>query len=564
MDYIVELLRANPIIPIFLTLGIGFWIGRLKYKSFSLGVVASTLLVGVVIGQLDIKIPPLVKTIFFILFLFSIGYSVGPQFFRALRGHGLKQICFGVMEALICAATVICAAKIMGYGTGEALGLYAGAETASASLGIISETVKGLDMGDAQKENITNMMAVCYAVTYIFGTIGSAWFLSNVGPALLGGLKKVKSECQEIEAHQGATAKSDPGMETANPAVRVRAFVAECDFFEKARTVKEVEDFYKLRKLRIFILRTRVNGKIEERGSRRRIHRGDELVLTGRAEAIIAAGNKLGKEVHDEELLNFHTETVPVTIANKDVSDHNIEELRKQDFMHGVIIRGLKRNSMELPVAPSTVLHTGDVIEIMGLSSDVNSAAAEIGYSEHISNATDMVLVGLGIAIGCFVGVFSWKIGGIPVSLSTSGGALFAGLFLGWLRNKRPTFGYIPSPVIWFLDNIGLNMFVAVVGLSAGSTFLTGLKSVGVMLFVVGIISTLLPLVICILLGKKVFKFSGPETLGCVAGARCGVASIGAIQDTLESTVPAVGYTVTYAVANFVLVFCSLFVLFLV
>ncbi len=564
MDYIVELLRANPIIPIFLTLGIGFWVGRLKYKSFSLGVVASTLLVGVIIGQLNISIPPLVKTIFFTLFLFSIGYSVGPQFFRALRGHGLKQICFGVLEALICAATVICAAKIMGYDTGEALGLFAGAETASASLGVISETVKGLDIAASQKDAITTMMPVCYAVTYIFGTIGSAWILSNVGPMLLGGLKKVKAECEEIEAQQGITAQPAPGMETANPAVRVRAFVAECDFFDKPRTISEVEEYYKLRKLRLFILRIRVNGKIEERGSRRRIRRGDELVLSGRSETIIEAGNKLGKEVHDEELLDFHTETLPVTIANKDVADHSIGDLRKKEFMHGVIIRSLSRNNMQLPVASSTVLHTGDVLELIGLSYDVNSAAAEIGFSEHVSNATDMVLVGLGIAIGCFIGVFSWKIGGIPVSLSTSGGALFAGLFLGWFRNKRPTFGYIPSPVIWFLDNIGLNMFIAVVGLSAGPSFLTGLKSVGVMLFVVGVLCTLIPLIVCILLGNKVFKFSGPETLGCVAGARCGVASIGAIQDTLESTVPAVGYTVTYAVANFVLVFCSLFVLFIV
>ncbi len=565
MHWLVQAFRDNPVIPIFLTIGIGFFLGRLKYKSFSLGVVAATLLTGVIVGQLDIPIPGIVKSIFFILFLFSIGYSVGPQFFKALKGQGLKQVLFSVVEALICAFNVVGAAELMGYDTGEALGLFAGSQTASASLGVVSETVKGLDMADSDKNSITSMMTVCYAVTYIFGTIGSAWFLSNIGPRLLGGLKKVKEETRMIESEmESGSGNVDPGAIDAGSKVMYRAYTAECSYFDRPRSVKEVEKAYKLRNLRIFIARVRINGVIYEKTTELKIKHGDVIVLSGRSDVLLEEGKLLGQEVMDHELLDFKSENLPVTVSSKGVSGMTFGKLRCQPYMHGVIVRSLLRNNIEIPAFDSTVLETGDVLVLVGLSSEVNNAASEIGFADRNTNTTDMVTLGLGIAIGCLVGVFSFRVGGIPISLSTTGGALFSGLILGWWRNRHPTFGKIPPAVVGFLDNIGLNMFIAVVGITAGPGFLAGLKSVGPLLFLVGVICTFIPLTICILLGRKVFRFSSPETLGCVAGSRCGVASIGAIQDTLESTVPMIGYAVTYATANFILVFSSLIVLFLV
>ncbi len=566
MNWLVETLRENPVIPIFLTLGLGFLIGRFKYKSFSLGVVASTLLVGVIIGQLSIPVPGLVKSIFFILFLFSIGYSVGPQFFRALRGQGLKQVLFGIMEAALCALTVVGAAKLMGYETGEALGLFAGSQTASASLGVIGETIRQMPLSAGAKEEITSMMPVCYAVTYVFGTIGSAWFLSNVGPRLLGGLDKVKAETAEIEArlNLGDPAASDPAAIKAGNHVAYRAYEVDCDYFDRPRTLQEMEKHYKLRRLRLFIPRVRIKGKIYEKDTPRHIRKGDVIVLTGRSDVVIEEGAKLGREVADPELLDFTADNVPVTVSAKGVGGMTFGELRHKPWMHGVIVRTITRNNMEIPGVDSLKLEPGDVLTLVGLTGEVNEAAAEIGFADRPTNATDMVFLGLGIALGCLVGVLSFTIDGVPVSLSTTGGALFAGLFLGWWRNRHPSFGAIPPAVVWFLDNIGLNMFIAVVGLTAGPSFMAGLQSVGWSLFFVGVVATFIPLTVCILLGRRVFGFSSPETLGCVAGARCGVASIGAIQDTLDSTVPMIGYAVTYAAANFILVFSSLIVLFLV
>ncbi|MDE5785252.1 MAG: aspartate-alanine antiporter, partial [Duncaniella sp.] len=529
MDWIADLLRHNPVIPIFLTLGIGFWLGRLKYKSFTLGPVAATLLVGVIIGQLDLDIPQIVKTIFFMLFLFSIGYSVGPQFFRAFKGNGLKQLAFAFTGALVCAGTVIVAAKLMGYDTGVALGLFAGSQTASASLGLSSDTVRELSMAPDVKQHILDIIPTAYAVTYIFGTIGSAWFLSNVGPMLLGGMKKVKAETDALEkAMDDGAEKIDPTLVVADTPVSFRVYRAGGELFVTPRTVAEIEKYFAARNERIFVERLRIKGKITAPAPDVKVCEGDLVVLSARSEVIVDEPILTGREVVDHELLSFGAENLPVTVARNGIDGITFGNLRRQPYMKGVLVSKITRNNMNLPGRNNLILERGDVLTLSGSPRNVAIAAKEIGYADRQSVSTDMVLLGFGVALGCFIGALAIHIGGVPVSLSTSGGVLLAGLFFGWLRNRRPTFGNIPGPVVWIFDNMGLNMFVAVVGLSSGPKFVAGLQEVGFPLFFVGIAATLVALTVNIFIARKLFRFSAPETLGCVAGARCGVASIGA------------------------------------
>lgn len=562
IDSIFNILRNNPVIPIFLTLGLGFWIGQLKYKSFSLGPVAATLIIGVIIGQIGIEISQTVRVVFFMLFLFSIGYSVGPQFFRSLKGRGLKQVGFAVLEAIVCAATVIVASKIMGYDTGTACGLFAGSQTASASLGVTTDTILGMNMPEEAKKSITDMIPVCYAVTYIFGTIGSAWILSNVGPWLLGGMKKVKEETAEIESKMddGEFTPED-GMIDANRPVAFRAYRADSDIFNEPRSVEYIEDLFARKNIRLFVERLRLNGKLYDPKPKLLIRRGDTIVLSGRREVIVEEAAIIGPEVADTELLSFGAENLPVTVSKKGAAGITFGEIRKQPYMNGVIIKSMTRNGVSLPARSKTEIQRGDVLTLVGLPSKVAVAAENIGYADRQTESTDMKFVGIGVALGCFIGALSFMVDGVPISLSTSGGALFSGLFFGWLRSRKPTFGYIPPQVSWLFDKLGLNMFIAVIGLTSGQSFMHGISEVGIGLFIVGIIATLIPLVVMTLVGRKIFKFGCAETLGCVAGSRCGVASIGAIQDALGSNLPAIGYTVTYATANFVLIFSSILVI---
>lgn len=555
MEWVIHLLRQHSELAIFLTIAAGFWIGKIKVGQFSLGIVTSVLLVGVLVGQLDITIEEPVKSVFFLLFLFAIGYKVGPQFFRGLKKDGLPQVGFAVLMCVGCLVITWILALIMGYNAGEAAGLLAGAQTISAVIGVADDTINGLNISTEQKNNMINIIPVAYAVTYIYGTAGSAWVLSSLGPKMLGGLEKVKAACKELEAKMGTSEADEPGFEHARRPVVFRAYTIENNWFGNGKTVKQLESYFISQGKRLFVERMRHNHTIiNEILPGQLLQKGDEVVLSGRREFAIGEEDWIGEEVIDPQLLDFPVEVLPVMIHKKPYANQKLEFIRKQPFMHGVSVRRIKRAGIDIPVFAQTMVDSGDTLELVGLKKEVETAAKQLGYIDRPTNATDMVFVGIGILIGGVIGALAIHIGGVPISLSTSGGALIAGLVFGWLRSKHPTFGQIPESSLWVLNNVGLNMFIAVVGISAGPSFIQGLKEVGPMLFIIGILATSLPLLLGLILARYVFHFHPALALGCTAGARTTTAALGAIQEAVGSETPSLGYTVTYAVGNTLLI----------
>lgn len=565
MEWIIHLLRQHPELAIFLTLAAGFWIGKLKIKQFSLGVVTSVLLVGVLVGQLDITIDEPVKSVFFLLFLFAIGYKVGPQFFRGLKKDGLPQVEFAALMCVGCLVITWLLALIMGYNAGEAAGLLAGSQTISAVIGVAEDTINGLNIDAARKTDMINIIPVAYAVTYIFGTAGSAWVLSSLGPKMLGGLEKVKAACKELEAQMGTTEADEPGFEHARRPVVFRAYRIENEWFGNGKTVDQLEGYFVSQDKRLFVERMKHNNKIiNDIIPGQLLQIGDEVVLSGRREFAIGEEDWIGEEVVDPQLLEFPVEVLPVMLHKQPYVNQKLSFLRRQNFMHGVSIRRIKRAGIDIPVFAQTQVDSGDTLELVGLKKEVETAAKELGYIDRPTNATDMVFVGLGILLGGIIGALAIHIGGVPISLSTSGGALIAGLVFGWWRSKRPTFGQIPEASLWVLNNVGLNMFIAVVGITAGPSFVQGLKEVGPLLFVVGALATSLPLLLGLVLARYVFKFHPALSLGCTAGARTTTAALGAIQEAVGSETPSLGYTVTYAVGNTLLIIWGVVIVLLI
>lgn len=554
MEWITTQLREHPELAIFLTLFAGFWIGRFKIGKFSLGTVTSVLLVGVLVGQLNIPVDGPMKAVFFLLFLFAVGYKVGPQFFRGLKKDGLPQVGFAVLMCIVSLVAPWILAKIMGYHVGEAAGLLAGSQTISAVIGVASDTINQLGISAAQKETYINAIPVAYAVTYIFGTAGSAWILASLGPKMLGGLEKVKADCKELEAQMGNSEVDEPGFAPALRPVVFRAYKIANEWFGDGKTVSELENYLFSNDKRLFVERVRKQGAVKEVNPDMVLQLNDEVVLSGRREFVIGEEDWIGPEVIDAQLLDFPAETLPVMVTHRTFAGEKIAAIRAQKFMHGVSIRSIKRAGISVPVLAQTVVDSGDILELTGLKHEVETAAKQMGYVDRPTNQTDMIFVGLGILIGGLIGALAIHIGGVPISLSTSGGALIMGLVFGWLRSKHPTFGGIPEPSLWVLNNVGLNMFIAVVGIAAGPSFVAGFKDVGFSLFIVGALATAIPLIAGLLMAKYIFKFRPAISLGCTAGARTTTAALGAIQDAVESDTPALGYTVTYAVGNTLLI----------
>ncbi|MDQ0109976.1 putative transport protein [Chitinophaga terrae (ex Kim and Jung 2007)] len=556
MTWLHHTFQQYPELAIFLTLSTGFFIGSLKVGKFSLGSVTGVLLMGVIVGQMDIAISANVKSVFFLMFLFAVGYSVGPQFFAGLKKDGLPQVLFAALMCVVCLVAPWLLAVASGYNVGQAAGLLSGSQTISATMGVASDTINQLNVSDAQKQAWINAMPVCYAVTYIFGTAGSAWILSSIAPIMLGGIEKVRAETKELEKKLGSGDPTrDPGMRSAFIPVTFRAYEVTDQSIALNKQVQQLEEELGQRNHRLFVERIRKNDKtIIDPVPDYVIQKGDEIVLSGRREYVLGEESGLGPEIVDVELLNFPVENVMVYVIKKNIIGKTINELRNMDFMHGVPVQSLRRAGISLPVYGETVLQRGDNIELVGYKKDMDKAAAQIGYAEIPTDKTDMIYVGLGIVLGGIVGAMSFKAGGVPLSLSTSGGALIAGLIFGWLRSRHPAFGNIPEPALWVMNNVGLNTFIAVVGITAGPSFVEGFKQVGWGLFLVGIGATAIPLLAGILMGRYIFKFHPALTLGCTAGARTTTAALSAIQESVQSKLPALGYTITYAVGNTLLI----------
>lgn len=549
-QFFVASFRQYPEIAIFLTLALGFWFGNLKFGSFSLGAVTSTLLAGLLVGQLHVPIAPVVESTFFLMFLFAVGYGVGPQFFRALKKDGLPQVAFALM---VCASGLLSTyvlAKMLGFNPGLTAGLLSGGYTNSGTLGVATGYFKQLGLSPDKTAAMASLAAIAYAVTYPFGTAGAAWFLGTLGPKLLR--VNLAESCKELERTMGLHT-TEPGVESAYRAAAARAYQVENAGLIglKARDVAAT-----LGATDAFVLRVRQNGRIVDSDNGTVLQNGATVVLAGHPKAVLAAGKMVGPEVDDAELLGFPTEQLDVVITNKNAAHHTISDWQKEQLArsgHKVLLSKFTRAGLELKPSPDLQLRPHDVLTLLGARKDIEDAAKFLGYADRAKTSSDIAFMSLAVVIGALFGAVTIHIAGVPLSLSTSVGTLVAGLVCGYLRSVYRTFGAIPDPALWVFNNVGLNGFIAVVGLNAAAGLIAGLKAYGLGLFVAGIVVSIVPLVVGVYAGKYIFKFHPVINLGACAGARSTTAALGAIQEAAHSPIPAIGYTIPYAVGRIAL-----------
>ena len=548
MDYFIRSLREHQELAVFLTLAIGFLIGRVKIGSFSLGTVVGTLLAGVLIGQMNIQVPATVKYVFFDLFLFTTGYKVGPQFFRGLKQDALPQVALTLVLCVTCLLAAFFAAKFLGYDVGTAAGMLAGAFTESTVIGTAGDAIGRLSIPAAEKTSLTNNIPVAYAVTYLVGTGFIVWFLPNIGPKLMR--VNLKEEARKLQAQITGSGTGEMETLSAFQALGVRAYrVSNPDLLNQSVAALEARP----KAARVFISRIRRDGKIFDPDPATVIQEGDIVAVLTRTELLVTRGSRIGEEVDDRELLDFPIEFLNVVITNKALIDKTMAGLAQMDFARGVFVKKLTRAGQSIPYSPSTTLERGDLLSLVGAERDVERAAKQLGYADRQSVMTDMIFVGFGIFLGGLVGLLTVVVGGLPLTLTASGGALIMGLVFGWLRSVHPTFGRIPEPAMWVFDTVGLTVFMACVGLAAGPSFFTGLQKSGISLVFVGLIVAILPHTVAILFGRYVMKMNPLIVLGACSGAGTITAALRAIQEEAGSELPALGYTVPYAVGNIVL-----------
>ena len=391
IDWFVNTLRSYPEIAIFLSLALGYYFGSFTYKGLGLGAVTATLIAAVIIGQLGITISGPLKPTFFLMFLFAIGYGVGPQFVRGIAQDGIPQALFAVVVCVFCLLAAFIGAKLAGYDVGSAAGLYAGSQTISASMGLATDAINRLGLSPEETKKLLDAMPVAYAVTYIFGTVGSAIVLALIGPALLG--IDLEAACKRYEEkHGGKKALGGPG--TAWYQHELRAFRVQEGARIVGKTAQEAEAL--LPEQRVFVQRLRRGDKIIDATADTVIQAGDVVAVAGRREVLVNVIGAAAEEVDDRELLAVPVEGVDVYVTSKEVDGKTLAELATSPGARGVFLRKITRGATatDIPILPNTQLQRGDIVTLVGRTQDITAATKMLGYPDRATDVADVAFIG--------------------------------------------------------------------------------------------------------------------------------------------------------------------------
>jgi len=548
MAWIQHVATQAPEIFLFLALAIGTMLGRVRVRGFAIGATACTLIVAVLLGQFGtFVIPPLLKSIFFGLFVFTIGYRSGPEFFASLSVQTLGQVALALVIGACGLLIIVIFAYTLHLGPGTAAGLGAGALTQTSMMGTAAGALEQFGLSpDTLRQEQANI-AAGYAVTYVCGYILVLLYVPLIAPRLMGA--NLKEEAAKLEAALSGGAASKPDQLLYRK-FQVRAYQVTT---AAGRTVSEIEAQIGLRAVIERVLR---GGQDVEVDACSRLEPGDEILLAGPSAVIVVAASAIGPEIEGEHVMrSVPGQVLDVFVTARDLHGRKLEEIveRLGRKAHGVFLRALSRRGLEVPVGPGTRIYIGDVMTLVGLTKDLDRVVPRVGQAFRSTDKTDIAYLATGLAVGLLVGLLSLKIGSIPLTLGGGGGALVAGLACGWLRARRPTMGAFPPAAQQSLIDLGLGGFVASIGLANGPAAVAAIQAHGFMLLGAGIVVTLTPLIVGTLFAHRVLRMNPVVVCGALAGAMTVDAAVTGACEVAESQTPVLGVAVPYAVANVLL-----------
>ncbi|MFI8366048.1 aspartate-alanine antiporter [Streptomyces sp. NPDC085466] len=544
-------LRDHPELALFVCLSAGYLVGKLRVGPITLGGICGTLIVSLLMGAwAKVTVSDDVKTIFFALFIFSLGYLAGPQFFANLNKKSLRFFTLCLIEVVCVVGIALGLAEAFDLDVGTAAGILAGAATESAVVGTATEAIGNLS--DLTQEQITQYqghVATAYTVCYLFGLITIVIYTSQIMPMMLRiNLRDASRELWEKMRGSGGGLESDE--REALPGMVGRTFLVT---LADGAKVSDLEQRFG----------NRVTVEAVKRGSQILTPPPPGFVLTlsdlvlavGRRANIIEAGRQIGPETPAVPGLDTPLATQQVSVTDKTVVGKSLDRLTVEHpeiASGGVYVTDVLRNESHLPATPETVVHRGDVLTLVGARSSLGRLASKVGAIVK-NDATDFIYLGLGIACGSLLGQVVVEFGDVPMSLGTGGGCLISGLVFGWFRSRTQTFGAFPPQAATTLKDMGLAIFIACTGLVSGPQAWPLLKEYGALLPFAGIAMVLVPATISLIVGRKLLKIEKPLLIGAIAGQQCSTPAITSITQVAQSSVPMLGYTVTYTLSNFLL-----------
>lgn len=558
---VLTFLHDQPLMLLFLSVGLGALLGRVRIGIVSLGSTASTLLVGLLISAavyfgtgLKFDVPGEIDTIFLQLFIFAIGLKVGPQFFSGLQREGFHLVAIGLITATLNFALIVGAAKALDFAPGCASGLISGSYTITAVIGVATGAIDSgtyvLPAGVTASQAKANI-AAAYAIVYIFSTL-----LIILMVRYLPTLFRIDPVAAASKAEASFGGDSEAPLPSTADEFRLgylptdlRAYrVESADAI--GRTVDELQERWDTSIVKL--LRA---GEALALGPGTSLARGDEITVFGDLDAELGEAAAIGPETTDRAARDVEMTVAEIVLTNRSFVHESLGQLHQRFLDDGLLLKALFRHAHPMPLLPGTTLKRGDVLRVYGGASSIETAGARLGTVLRASNVTDIATLAFGLVLGFLIGAVSVPVFGIPFGLGTSGGVILSGILIGTLRTYFPLFGGpVPEGARALMQSIGLDLFIAVLALNVAPDMIDALRQGNqvLMLLVVGLTAAVLPAFVSWLVGLYVFRMDPIILAGAVAGSRNSTPALNAIQQQSRSTVPAIGYPVPYALTAMV------------
>lgn len=546
IEWLQHELSHSPEILLFLSLAIGFWIGQFQFGRFQFGGVAGSLLVAVVLSLIGVSVDNGVKAILFALFIYAVGFESGPQFFKSLGPHSIKEILLAVFMAVSGLITVLLMAKLFHLDKGLAAGLAAGGMTQSAIIGTAGDAISRLDLPLAEIQKLQANVAIGYAVTYIFGSLGAIIICVNILPKFMG--REIHDDALKAQSERLKGAfELAPGQELAIPEIVGRIYQVKQGNGLKIEELEAKQSSTTIERLKRDDQFIDVSPDI--------ILQTDDIVLiVGRRASVVAISEYIGPELQSSPGMEMVMQTTDVVLRNSKYLNHSLGEVKANTpayLKHGIYVLGIKRNNETQVLNDDLVLKPGDVVTVYGTKTDLERLVKEAGKALPESLKTDWMFHGAGLVVGLVIGLFVIRIGGVPLTLGAGGGALLSGLLFGWLRSRNQVHGNMPLAASQLLKDLGLAGFVAAVGLQSGLQAIQTIKQSGLSLFMIGVVVTVVPLILSMFFARYILRYDNVAIMaGALSGARSANPAFGCVLDKAGNSIPTVPFAITYALAN--------------
>ncbi|QKJ86559.1 transporter [Paramixta manurensis] len=542
---VADLLSGNYILLLFVVLALGLCLGKLRLGSVQLGNSIGVLVVSLLLGQQHFLINTDALNLGFMLFIFCVGVEAGPNFFSIFFRDGKNYLMLAMVMVSSALLIALVLGKIFGWDIGLTAGMLAGSMTSTPVLVGAGDTLRQTLFDSQLLGRMQDNLSLGYALTYLVGLV-SLILAARYLPKLQH--QDLSTSAQQIARERGLDADSQ--RKVYLPVIRAYRVGQELVSWADGKNLRELGIY---RQTGCYIERIRRNGILASPDGDAVLQMGDEISLVGYPDAHsrLDPSFRNGKEVFDRDLLDMRIVTEEIVVKNHNAVNKRLSKLNLTD--HGCFLNRVIRSQIEMPIDDSIMLNKGDVLQVSGEARRVKSVADRIGFISIHSQMTDLLAFCAFFIIGLMIGMINFQFSNFSFGIGNAAGLLFAGIMLGFLRANHPTFGYIPQGALTMVKEFGLMVFMAGVGLSAGSGMTHGLGATGVQMLLSGLAVSLIPVVLCYLFGAYILRMNRALLFGAIMGARTCAPAMEIISDTSRSNIPALGYAGTYAIANVLL-----------